>query len=1512
MGLVFDLAELINILAGAATEEAASSLRSKLNDATLKRSLRKRFQKIVSTDSAEFPSIPAALREVVSRHEFVALICKDRMTAEARSKIEDDIRNATAGMDEGTLSSLATCLRGEALRVIMGSLPVADRLVLNAVLEIREMMRAFVESGERLTSGSAFASLPAPGQLRGAWAGRLMAPPLPGAFCVRPEIHDRIVGLLREPSEVRAAIVAVAGMGGSGKTMLAQAVAHDATVGTMFPDGVLWVEVGDTPEALCQAVILGAAGVGAVGDSVEAGRTALRQRLSGARCLLVLDDVMRASQVEAVDVLGPGSALLVTTRDLDTLPHGTVMCPVGAFDLADPVEQAHALRLLARYAGGPDDIAPAFTGPAEEIVARCGGLPLALAICGGMVSTGYPWETVVDLLRKADLASLKQAFRGYPRPSLLAAIAVGTTTLDARTQALYDDLAVFSTRGGVPVAAAARLWSHHGLDAGDSLRTVILLGRRSLLTYRPADSTFRLHDLQYDYARWRVGAQLPELHGRLADSYLETWGGLSAGLPALDPVDANDDDFQYGMSHMADHLAEAGRDGALHELLAAESSAAVDGSGNRWFDVHDRLGWLAEYLADIDLARARAEKSTDQAGTSGDTARHIATEIRYALMRSSLASIAGSIPPRLLAVLVRRGMWPLEKALAYATVMSDADDRAAALTLLARLLRDGTSERAELLDLAKQAAGGITWSMQRAMAYARIAVAASEPDRSVLFDQALEAAAVSAQQERLRARLLTWLARYYPARAVAELRRGAASGPSDLEYRRAMTASLEMLPELRDDVLDTARNARYRGERGDAYKAVLRCTPEEQRRPVIEEMLAAVAGAGEHWRKEELAVAVVPYLSAQQLPAFLAGILDQASPHTTIEVLAGALPRLPPEHHADALAKAVAAVRAVAPKGDRQDLLALLSAMPQPDRVNLIEGIADASQHADPPGTEWMLCALAPMLPEHLLRRAVDAAGAVSPPSEALSQLAPYLPPDLLRRALAVPPLDSAEEWAQAFVHLAPNLPRASLRQITELVATVKDEVRRLALLNQLAPCLPSDLVGFAAEIAETAESADIETRAQLLAGLAARAEEPERGMLHRQALDMADSEGYPHRRFRPLARMTRNPEQLIDVLRMQCTLDQWRDRHSRAGLGSPALPDAVSSRAVEIVRGIEEPCSRARALAMLVPHVTESRRPGLLKETAEDGFRPHDHPDDIPCEALEALEQAVHAVPAAARLPLTPQLEQDLIRDESRDRMRQLIWLAVYLSDNYGDDLQDQALRCAARLSAADEPDHVRRHGTSAFGKLAPYLSPQRLLQAVALAQDLRTPGERSAALAALAAHADPTTRPAIMSSAVASMRSITSDYQLLEPLARLAPYLPAEEAAALVSRLLDLTQEQQLPHGNSLADTIEAVAPALPAELAVRMADAAHDEPVASKRASSSRALARARSGTSLKHWSPYWRTAITNAAAVGRPTLLYSIAELPLGPSEDQPADETSQIAFHIAQALLDTRRWWPSGP
>jgi hypothetical protein len=1187
---------------------------------------------------------------------------------------------------------------------------------------------------------------------------------------------------------------------------------------------------------------------------------------------------------------------------------------VEAFNVDDSGDRADAIRLLAQYACGTPEIASSDSSDlvhAEEIVTRCGGLPLALAISGAMVSDGYPWRTVVDLLRKADLASLEKAFRGYPRPSLLSAIAVGTTTLEPRTLALYEELAIFSSRGRVPVEAAARLWSYHGIDADDTLRTVIFLARRSLLTFRSVDSTFLLHDLQYDYTRWRVRAKLPQLHYLIADSYLTSWGGLSDGLPALDPADAGIGDWLYGIAHVADHLTKAGRDDLLHALLAAESSRNFGWTGNSWFDTHDQLGLTAEYFVDIELAQRRAEESTDQAVTPADRARAIGMEIRYALMKSSLASVAASIPSTLLAVLVRRGIWKFEKARAYATVIPDAEDRAAALTKLTLLLDIGSTDRAGLLGLAEQAAGSITYSMDRALTYARVAVASSEPDRSLLFDRALEAADANPQAGGVRAWLLTWLAPYYPARTVAELRRGLTARPSNSAYRQATIAALEMLPELLEDVLHLARHGRYRGERGEAYRAILRCTLADERPTIIEEMLVAIASSDQQWRTEEIAAELTPYLPLELLPSFLADTLNGASPHTTIRALVGALPRLGGDQRADALAAAVSAVRQVGGNVKREDFLALLSCIPEPDRSSLIEEMADIAHRVHPARAEWLLCDLAPILSEQLLGRAVDAADDVGPRSRALNMLAPYLTPALLRRAIAALPLDSFSEWAGAFVHLACHLPQTLQRQVVQLVAAVEDETRRLALLIRLAPCLHPDLVGLAAESGESAS--DTETCAQMLAELASRAREPQRSTIYREALDIAESEGYAHPRFRALAQMTGNPEQLVHILRMQCALDERGDRHARVvHLPPMKLPDEVLDSAAEIVRRIDEPCSRARALAMLVPQVTESRRAGLLKDAAQDGFRHHVHPDDIPCDALEALMKAVSAVPEATRLPFAPHITQTLIEEENPGRMRQLIWLAVYLSHEFGDELQSQALQCAAKLSGVGEPDWVRRHGFSGFKRLAPYLSPERLLEARDLVQAAEGPRWQLAVLATLTAAADPATRRSMIIDAVARMRSSTDANELCEALGELGPYLSDTDATALLSRLLDQTQGDQQSSSGSLAEAIAKVAPALHGEQVIQMAKAARDQLVSSERAESSRALAMARSGTSLKHWSLYWRPAILDAAAAGRSVLLARIGELPLEPSENSPADTVVTVAQHIAQALQDTRRWWPSGP
>ena len=76
VGLVFDLAELINILTETVSGEAASSAHSKLTDATLRRSLKRRFRRIADK---EIPETPTVLRRVISSSDYIKLICGDNL-----------------------------------------------------------------------------------------------------------------------------------------------------------------------------------------------------------------------------------------------------------------------------------------------------------------------------------------------------------------------------------------------------------------------------------------------------------------------------------------------------------------------------------------------------------------------------------------------------------------------------------------------------------------------------------------------------------------------------------------------------------------------------------------------------------------------------------------------------------------------------------------------------------------------------------------------------------------------------------------------------------------------------------------------------------------------------------------------------------------------------------------------------------------------------------------------------------------------------------------------------------------------------------------------------------------------------------------------------------------------------------------------------------------------------------------------------------------------------------------
>jgi hypothetical protein len=72
---------------------------------------------------------------------------------------------------------------------------------------------------------------------------------LPKGYIPRPKAFDEIKHLLlnQQGQPTTAITTALRGAGGFGKTTLALALCHDPDVQEAFPDGILWVELGEQP-----------------------------------------------------------------------------------------------------------------------------------------------------------------------------------------------------------------------------------------------------------------------------------------------------------------------------------------------------------------------------------------------------------------------------------------------------------------------------------------------------------------------------------------------------------------------------------------------------------------------------------------------------------------------------------------------------------------------------------------------------------------------------------------------------------------------------------------------------------------------------------------------------------------------------------------------------------------------------------------------------------------------------------------------------------------------------------------------------------------------------------------------------------------------------------------------------------------------------------------------------------------------------------------------------------------
>jgi hypothetical protein len=176
--------------------------------------------------------------------------------------------------------------------------------------------------------------------------------------------------------------------------------------------------------------------------------------------------------------------------------------------------------------------------------------------------------------------------------------------------------------------------------------------------------------------RWRVVHQsfvdflgeeemvdLRDAHDQVATYYLNKWGGLDEGLPALfDSARSEQQLDGYGLQHLVEHLERACRVEDLHRLMRLERrdggvETRAFRAENAWYAAHEHIGQTSGYMNDLARAARLLEQDVRPHVGSSQLKTCIGLEIRYALTSTSLNSLARNIPPRLTVALVEKLVW---------------------------------------------------------------------------------------------------------------------------------------------------------------------------------------------------------------------------------------------------------------------------------------------------------------------------------------------------------------------------------------------------------------------------------------------------------------------------------------------------------------------------------------------------------------------------------------------------------------------------------------------------------------------------------------------------------------------------------------------------------------------------------------------------------------------------------------------------------------------------------------
>jgi hypothetical protein len=334
----------------------------------------------------------------------------------------------------------------------------------------------------------------------------------------REEDKKAIISLLLESNvEENVSVIPIVGIGGLGKTTLAQYVFNDKDVKKYF-DLKMWVCVSHNFELkiIVEKIIASATGNAPINLEIDQLQSQLREKIDQKKYLLVLDDVWNEDREKWLKLKSllmggsKGSKIIITTRIRlvqETTGTNSPYLLKGLFD-----KQSWLLFEQMAFRKRQENINPKLETIGREIVGMCLGVPLVIRSIGSMLyfkETEFEWSCVMNNL-------LENITRGN---EILPILKLSYDNLPSHLKSCFTYCSLFPKDYEMDKETMIQLWIVQGFiqssngnqqleDIGDEYFKDLLwrsffeevVNEYGILKYK-------LHDLIHDLAQFIAGEE---------------------------------------------------------------------------------------------------------------------------------------------------------------------------------------------------------------------------------------------------------------------------------------------------------------------------------------------------------------------------------------------------------------------------------------------------------------------------------------------------------------------------------------------------------------------------------------------------------------------------------------------------------------------------------------------------------------------------------------------------------------------------------------------------------------------------------------------------------------------------------------------------------------------------------------------------------------------------------------------------------------------------------------------